>query len=410
MLLPIFFHNLPNQLTEYPIVQLAKGKNKRLKTGHLWIFSNEIIHPEHRPDPGTIVRVRDARGDHTGIGFYHPNSLIAVRLLSRDEITADTGFFSRRLEQAVRARKKMAHNTNAMRLVHSESDGLPGLIVDRYADGLVLQILSAGMDKQRNIVIDILTKLLQPSFIVLRNDHLMREREGLAINKEVIHGDKTDFPVSITENSVRYLVDPVDGQKTGFHLDQRDNRFLFRNFISDGDRVLDGFCHQGGFALNAALAGAGEVVAIDDTESVCDIARENVRLNSMEPVMTVYRADLMKHLPELADRGKPFDVINLDPPNFATNKKSVGPALRAYRKIHRHALEMLNPGGILTTSSSSHHITEDSFLESVQRACRDTGKRVQLLYKGGASSDHPALPEMPETGYLKFHIFRVTDI
>ncbi|MBP3192042.1 class I SAM-dependent rRNA methyltransferase [Natronogracilivirga saccharolytica] len=396
-------------MSDYPRVLLAKGKNKRLKSGHLWIFSNEIVHPEERPEPGTVVQVCEANGEHAGTGFYHPHSLIAIRLLSGQLLSVDAGFWKQRLGNAISARDSLAQSTNAMRLVHSESDGLPGLVVDKYAGGLVLQILSAGMEKQRNIIVDALKELLDPDFIVLRNDHAMRDREGLEQHTEVIHGEVNDLSVSITENSVMYRVDPVEGQKTGFYLDQRDNRVLFRHYISEGDRVLDGFCHYGGFALNAAQAGAKEVVAVDGVQSVCDAAQEHVRMNGLDEVISVQKADLMKKLPEWSAKGARFDAINLDPPNFATSKKSVGPALRAYRKIHRHALEMLQPGGILATSSCSHHITADAFLDSVRRACRDTGKRVQLLHEGGAAPDHPVLPEMPETGYLKFLIFRVVD-
>jgi len=395
----------------YPEVILAKGRDKRIHSGHLWIFSNELLPSTVRPEPGEVVAVRTSENRVAGIGFYHPNSLIAVRLLSRKPATIDRDFFMARLAQAVRNRESLTEVTNAVRLVHAESDGLPGLIVDRYGDGLVLQILSAGMERQRDIVVDVLRELLQPAFLILRNDHHMREREELPREKEFLIGDGSEIPVTITENSVSYQVDPLEGQKTGFYIDQRDHRMVFRRFIRSGDRVLDGFCHYGGFAMHAALAGAGEVVAVDDSDAVLECTTKNIRQNGLEHIVSTRKADLMKLLPDMAGEGNArFNVINLDPPNFATNRKSVGPALRGYRKLHRAALDLLEPGGILATSSCSHHITEDAFLDSVMRACRDSRRRVQLLYKGGHAMDHPVLPEMPETGYLKFFIFRVAEI
>lgn len=394
---------------EYPMVTLLRGREKRFKNGHQWIFSNELSPLENRPEPGDIVNLGNTAGKFLGVGFYHPHSLIAVRLLSRKPITVDQPFLDERITQAIRFRQKfLTKDSNAVRLVHAESDGLPGLIVDRYSNTLVLQILSAGMDRQRNIVISILKELVNPDRIILRNDHPMRKLESLNLEKETVFGPDNDIPLTITENSVKYLVDPLNGQKTGFYIDQRNNRMMFRKYINKGDRVLDAFCHSGGFALNAALAGAGEVLAVDDSGTVLEIANENFRINAFDHIITSIKADLMKLLPEMVQKKSQFDAINLDPPGFAANRKSVGAALRGYRKIHRAALDILAPGGILATSSCSHHITEEAFMETVQKAAMDTGKQVQLIYRGSNPPDHPVLPEMPETGYLKFLIFRRT--
>ncbi len=401
----------PDSHTDYPVLTLAKGKDKRLRNGHLWIFSNELLPATDRPAPGSIVTVQTAENRFAGTGFYHPNSLIAVRILSRNPVTIDRDFLAGRIVQAIRNRESLKKKTDAIRLVYAESDGLPGLVIDQYGEGLVLQILSAGMEMQRDIVVEILREELNPAFIILRNDHLMREREGLSQEREMLAGNSADIPVTITENSVSYLVDPMEGQKTGFYIDQREHRSVFGQFVKKDDRVLDAFCHFGGFAMHAALAGASEVLAVDDSEAVLEYTRKNCEQNGFGDVIRTQKADLMKLLPDMADkREERFNVINLDPPNFATNRKSVGPALRGYRKIHRAALSLLEPGGILATSSCSHHITEDAFLESVQRACRDSGRRVQLIYRGGNPQDHPILPEMPETGYLKFFIFRIINI
>ena len=396
---------------EYPLVTLLKGREKRFESGHQWIFSNELNPMDIRPEAGDIVNIGNTAGKILGVGFYHPHSLISVRLLSRKQIIVDEAFLEERISQAIQFRHKfLTKDNNAARLVHAESDGLPGLIVDRYANTLVLQILSAGMDRQRNIVISILKKLVNPDRIILRNDHPMRKLENLNLEKQIVFGTDNDIPLMITENSVHFLVDPLNGQKTGFYIDQRDNRMMFRKYINSGDRVLDAFCHSGGFALNAALAGAGEVLAVDDSGPVLEIARENYRINGFEHIITSRKADMMKLLPEMVQIKSRFDAINLDPPSFAANRKSVGAALRGYRKIHRAALTILTPGGILATSSCSHHITEDAFMETVQKAGRDTGKQVQLIYRGSNPPDHPILPEMPETGYLKFLIFRLTEL
>ncbi len=391
-------------------LKLQKNKDKRIKNGHLWIFSNEIEPVKEQPDPGSVVTIHDTNNKFLGTGFYHPNSLIAVRILSKNRITVNAAFFQKRIQQAIDARKSILSHTNALRLIHAESDGLPGLIVDSYDNGLVLQILSAGMENHRNTIISVIKELINPRFIIVRNDHIMREREGLDQEKRIIAGDSNDIPLEINENSLRYIIDPLEGQKTGFYIDQRDNRLVFRKYVSKGDRVLDAFCHLGGFAINAAFAGASDVLAIDNSTPVIEQAMENFRINNAEQTITTRKADLLQYLPEMAKEKTRFDVINLDPPNFAVNRKSVGPALRGYRKIHRAALEMLNPGGILATSSCSHHITKEAFLESVTRACKDTGRRVHLVYQGSNPEDHPVLPEMPETEYLKFFIFRVIDI
>ncbi len=393
----------------YKSIHLAKEKDKRLKKGHQWIFSNELVPTDHPLEIGQIVRVFDAGNAFKGIGYYHPNSLIAVRMLSRRDVTIDASFFKSRLKMAVALRDNVIRDTDAYRLIYAESDGLPGLIVDRYGDGLVLQILSAGMEKQRNIIIDTLGELLKPAFLILRNDNLMREREGLQQEKQVIVGNDDDIKVPITENSVHYTIDLLNGHRTGFYLDQRDNRKLFQSFIPEGAKVLDAFCHYGGFAVHAALGGASEVIAIDNSESVLASAVETIRRNDQESTISTQLGDLFQLLPGMAKKRASFDVINLDPPNLATNRKSVGPALREYRKIHGAALEMLKPGGILATSTCSHHITREAFMESIQRACKDSRRHVQLLHNGAHPPDHPTLPEMPETEYLKFFIFRVTE-
>lgn len=402
-----------------PVVKLLPGREKRLSSGHSWVFSNELESVSPVPPPGTVVTVQTSRGRLAGTGFYHPHSLIAVRLLSRTHVTVDHTFFEKRLSTAFELRARTVSGTNAVRLVHSESDQLPGLVIDRYGQVLCLQILSAGMEKQLPLLIDTLIKLQNPERIILRNDHHLREREGLTQGKKVVyHAPGTDessqeadsavtADITLFEHDLNYQMNPLEGQKTGFYIDQRDHRAMFSTFVREGDRVLDAFCYHGGFAMHAARAGASKVIAMDVAQSACDQTKANAALNHLQDRINVVQADVMQTLPAQTEATDKYDVINLDPPNFAPNRKSIGPALRAYRKLHKAAMRQLQAGGILSTASCSHHITREAFLDSVQRAANDTGNRVQMLFHGAHPPDHPVDPAMAETEYLKFFIFRI---
>ncbi len=388
-------------------IQLLKGKEKRIKDGHLWVFSNEIKPNEIVSEMGDVVRLMDANNNFLGTAFYHPNSLIALRVLSHQDTMIDESFFLRRLQKALSLRNKTIHNTDAYRLVHAESDMLPGLIVDCYNRGVVIQILSAGMEKQRHNVVNALKSLLNPIFIAFKNDHPMRQREGLTLYNELALGDKNDIPIEVTENSVRYSIDPFDSESTGMYLSQREHRKTLRQYITKGDRVLDAFCHHAGFAINAALGGASDVTAIDNSANAIEKARYMVELNQLQDSITTIQEDLKVSLPKMEKRKETFDVINLDPPDLALTRKNVGPALRQYRDFHGHAMKMLKPGGILATSCQSLHISRAAFMDSILRACKDVKREVQLLHRGENPADHPVKPEMPETDYLKFLVFQV---
>lgn len=412
-----------------PVVQLLPGREKRLESGHSWIFSNELATVSPVPPPGSVVTVQTSRGRLAGTGFYHPHSLIAVRLLSRSSIHVDHAFFEERLATAFELREQTVTGTNAVRLVHSESDQLPGLVIDRYERVLCLQVVSAGMELQLPTLIDTLIKLQNPELIILRNDHHLREREGLPQTKGIVynahdaeasrhaiaHADAGALAqdvqqiaqITLQEHGLYYQINALEGQKTGFYIDQRDHRAMFAKFVREGDRVLDAFCYHGAFAMHAAKAGASEVTAMDVARPACDQARANVTLNHLQNKINVVQADVMQVLPAQSDTSDKLDVINLDPPNFAPNRKSVGPALRAYRKLHRAAIRQLRAGGILATATCSHHITGEAFLNTVQRAANDTGNRVQMLFRGAHPPDHPVDPAMAETEYLKFFIFRI---
>lgn len=387
-------------------IYLARHRDKRLKRGHPWVFSNEITQIEGKPSVGEVVRICRMDGTYLGVGLYHPHSLIAVRVLSREEVTIDRSFFRERLIQSIRSRTLVYPEADAMRLVHSESDGLPGLIIDKYNKAVSIQVNSAGMERFIDVIADIIQELIDPDVIVLRNDSGLRHLEGLDQEQRVLRGDSEKVTQYIHEGEVTYYVNALLGQKTGFYLDQRENRAHLARFINEGDHVFDAFCNEGGFALHAARAGAGRILAADQSTDVLRRAEENARLNKVEHLIEFRQADLMKELNSILSNNT-FDVINLDPPNFTRSKKHVGTARQAYRKLHQAAIEHLKPGGILASASCSHHISEETFLESVLLAAERSGKALKIVFRGSHPFDHPVLLGMPETEYLKFFIFQI---
>ncbi len=325
-----------------------------------------------------------------------------MRLLTRSEEEIDFSFFRARIEQALSLRKTLYPQGDVYRLVHGESDLLPGLIVDKYGDMISVQTLSAGMDRRLTLICDVLDALFHPAGIVERNESHLRSLEGLPEKTGIVRGE--NHAVVVSENGISYAVDVLNGQKTGFFLDQRENRKNFRRYAR-GKSVLDCFCNEGGFALNAAYAGAEHVAAVDSSEQAIAAARENARRNGFAAIdWTVGDAfELLRRQPPGS-----LDVVNLDPPSFARSRKDVTAARRAYRELHGLALGALRPGGILTTASCSHHILEATLLETVVQAAGAAGRLVRLLERRGAAPDHPVLPAMPETSYLKFAVFFVS--
>ncbi len=387
-------------------VFLAKHRDKRLRRGHPWVFSNEITQIEGSPEVGELVRVCRMDGAFLGVGFYNPHSLIAVRILTKLDQVIDRNFFRNRLIQSIRSRRLVYPDADALRLVHSESDGLPGLIVDMYNKAVSIQINSAGMEQHLNIIAELISELVEPDVLVLRNDSSLRNLEGLPIEQRVLSGDPEAVTQLIHEGSIKYRMDALHGQKTGFYLDQRENRVAFARFVNEGDHVFDAFCNEGGFALHAARAGAGRILAADQSSEVLRRATANVHLNGVEAQIEFRQCDLMKDMQSILAENT-FDVINLDPPNFTKSKKNVGTARQAYRRLHQVAIDHLKSGGILATSSCSHHITEETFLESVHLAAERSGKSLKIVFRGSHPIDHPVLLGMPETEYLKFFIFSI---
>ncbi len=382
---------------------LRKNEEHRVLAGHPWVFSNEIREIVGSPAAGDIVRLVRSSGTTLGIGFYHPHSLIAFRLLSPNPETIDAEFFVRRFSRALELRSMLFPGSTVYRLVHSEADDLPGLIVDRYNGYVVLQTLSAGMEMRLPMICDALESVLHPDAILERNESPLRTLEQLPQRKGVLRG--TPARITIEEHGLRYAVDLLEGQKTGFFLDQRENRALAARYCAHGS-VLDCFCNDGGFALNAARGGAESVLGLDISADAVQRAGANAALNGISNVQ-FQQVDVFEALGAAAGRGERFDSIILDPPSFTRSKKNVQPAKKGYRDLHMKAFALLRRGGILLTASCSHHIESGVFLDIIEESARKCGRKLQLLDWRGASPDHPTIPAIPETRYLKFGVFRV---
>lgn len=383
---------------------LRKNEEHRILAGHQWVFSNEIKGIHGNPEAGDVIELLRHDEKLLGVGFYNPHSLIAFRLLSRESEAVTFEFFERRIMQALQLRKRLYPGAESYRLVHGEADFLPGLVIDKYNEFLSLQTLSVGMDRRLTLICDVLESVFHPKAIIERNESPLRSLEQLPLNKGVLRG--TIGQTIISEHDAKFKVSLLEGQKTGFFLDQRENRLALRRYARNAS-VLDCFCNEGGFAIYAARGGAKHVWGIDSSESAIANARVNATINEI-PAVKFEVADVFTRLPELHATGEQFDVVVLDPPSFSRNKKTVATALKGYKEINAGAARLLIPGGILLTASCSHHVTAESFVTAVEDGARAAHRSLQLLEWRGASADHPTLPSMPETAYLKFGIFAVT--
>jgi 23S rRNA (cytosine1962-C5)-methyltransferase len=377
------------------IVRLQR--TSRILAGHLWIFSNELATSPKNFEPGSIVELRDRKDIFLGIGYINPHSLIAVRILTRQREEINAEFFRKRILDALEYRRRFIQKTNAYRAVFSEGDFLPGLIVDKFNDCLSVQILTAGMEKQTAVILGILDEIFSPSTIVLKNDSAARLLEGLMQEKKLVKGSLDILPV-IDENGVRFEIDPLTGQKTGFFLDQKENRLRFRE-IAAGEG-LDLFCYAGAWSIQLASRGA-KVKGVDDSEAALVQARRNTELNGLKDKCTFIRADVFDVLKKEISIGSRYGFIVLDPPAFVKSKAKIREAVRGYREINAYAMELLETGGLLATSSCSYHIDNVTFLEMLRSAARDAGRQVRLVEMRSQGHDHPVLLSMPETGYLK---------
>ncbi|SHK13241.1 class I SAM-dependent rRNA methyltransferase [Rhodothermus profundi] len=391
-------------------VVLKPGKDKLLRRGYPWVFANQLHRIEGEPRSGDVVEITAADGTTYGLGFYHEHSQIAVRFLTPDpNAQIDAGFFRRRLERALALRQAAFGDSTHYRLVFSESDGLPGTIIDRYGDVLTWTCLCYGMEQRRELLLDLLEELLRPRAIIERNDHALREKDGLPQRRGVLRG-QYGGPVEIVEEGVRFRVDVLEGLKTGFFLDQRLHRPVVAR-LARGRRVLDVFSADGGFGLMAAAHGAAHVHLLDISETAMERARTNARLNGLDTNrLTFDVANALDRLGELVAQGATYELIVLDPPAFARSKRHLDDARRAYQRINISALRLLPPGGLLATASCSQAVDEATFLKIIHYSARRAGCALRLLYRGTQPPDHPVLEAMPETAYLKFFLFqKLTD-
>lgn len=382
-------------------VTVRKRGAERVRARHLWVYRSDVSDvAEARP--GEIVRVADPRGRILGRALYSSRSQIALRMIAFDDVETDRDFWLARLAAAERLRQKVVRDATAYRLVYSESDLLPSLIVDRFDDCLVVQTLSQGMEALKPMWLELLIERYGPRAVIERNEGKVRDLEGLPRTAGVLYGtDPGEFIVE--EGGVRFAVNLLEGQKTGAFLDQRENRIAAAGYGQG--RALDCFTFQGGFALHLART-ATEVTAVDVSGAAIEQARRNAALNAASNVVCV-EANVFDYLRELEVAGEHFDCINLDPPAFAKNRAAVEGATRGYKEINLRAMKLLRPGGTLITSTCSYHMSEDAFLNVIADAAADAGRAAQVIEKRGQSRDHPVLVSMPETYYLKCLILRI---
>jgi 23S rRNA (cytosine1962-C5)-methyltransferase len=377
-------------------IKLKKKEERRVQRGHPWVFSNEVQDLSADAVPGEPVEVRDFTGNFLGRGYVNPRSLIAVRILTRKQEDMDAAFFTRKIGSARDLRKGLGFG-ESFRAVFSEGDGLPGLIVDKYADTLVVQSLTAGIDGMLDLVLAALREVYSPKTIVLRNDTASRALEGLGQETRVVLGE-TSGMMEFEESGIRYRVNVLEGQKTGFFFDQRENRLALKD-LARGRRTLDCFCYVGAWALSAAQYGATEVIGIDSSEKAVTLARSNAELNNLSVKFVV--GDVFEKLRELEKQKERFGCIVLDPPAFVKNRAKVREALKGYKEINLRGMRLLEPGGFLVTCSCSHHIDQELFREMLIDAAWSAGRQARLLEMRSQSRDHPMLLAAKESQYLK---------
>ncbi len=393
-------------------VTLKKGEGRSLKAGGLWVYDNEIASVLGGGENGTLAAVRDFDGYPMGIGVYNEKSTIRVRMLTRGKQTeVNEEFLRNRVRDAWEYRKKTV-DTSSCRVIFGEADWLPGIVVDKFSDVLVVESLSLGTDRFKMLIVNALQELMKQDGIEIRgvyerSDAKVRELEGM----ERIKGFLTepfDTLVEITENGVRYQVDIQDGQKTGFFLDQKYNRLAIQK-LCRGAKVLDCFTHTGSFALNAGIAGASEVLGVDASELAIRQAEINARLNGLEDRVSFRVADVFDLLPKLEEDGERYDVVILDPPAFTKSRTATKQAIKGYREINMRGLKLVRDGGFLATCSCSHFMTPELFTETIAQAARSVHKRLRQVEYRTQAADHPILWAADESYYLKFYIFQVCE-
>ncbi|MFQ9933361.1 MAG: class I SAM-dependent rRNA methyltransferase [Lachnospiraceae bacterium] len=396
----------------YPIVTLKKGEGRTINAGGMWIFDNEIDKIDESFENGGLVLVKAFNGYPLGIGFINTFSKIRIRLLTRSTDTViDKAFFEKRLINAWEYRKKTV-DTSSCRIVFGEADFLPGLVIDKFSDVLVVESLALGIDKYKSLIVNTLKEILESDGVLIRgvyerSDAKVRTNEGMERIKGFI-GDEFNTDVEIIENGVRYIVDVKDGQKTGFFLDQKYNRLAIQKLCKNA-KVLDCFTHTGSFALNAGIGGAKSVLGVDASELAVSQAEKNAELNGLSGSVKFLCTDVFELLPELERKGEKYDVIILDPPAFTKSRSSVKNAVKGYKEINLRAMKLIKNGGFLATCSCSHFMSYELFTETINKAARDVHRYLRQVEFRTQAPDHPILWSSNESYYLKFYIFQVLD-
>lgn len=393
------------------IVNLKKGEGRTIKAGGMWVYDNEIESIMGDAPDGTLVEVHDFDGYFMGIGFINRRSKLTVRMMSRHQHVIDEDFIEQRVSDCVEYRKHTV-DMSSCRLVFGEADFLPGIVIDKFSDVLVVESLALGIDRFKPMIVDKLKKVLDENGMNIRgvyerSDAKVRLNEGLERFKGFI-GEEFDTKVMIEENGVKYYVDVQDGQKTGFFLDQKYNRKAIWK-ICPGAKVLDCFTHTGSFALNAGMAGAASVLGVDASELGVEQARENAKLNGLEDRVSFVCRDVFELLPELEKKGEKFDFVILDPPAFTKSRSSIKNAVKGYREINLRAMKLVKDGGYLATCSCSHFMDTELFTKTIGEAARNVHKRLRQIEFRTQAPDHPVLWASDSSLYLKFYIFQVVD-
>ena len=380
------------------------NRTSRINAGHLWVFSNELAESPKGLPSGGLVELRDKKGVFYGIGYCNPNSLISIRILSREVRPIDEEFFKERITEAVAFRRRFIKDTDAYRVVYSESDRVPGLIIDRYGDSVSIQILTLGMDRLTDMILSAVEAVMAPQTICLRNDSNSRTLEGLPLEKRLVKGTLDPLPIIHDHNTV-FEADLLGGQKTGFFLDQAANRRAFAGLAGEGT-ALDLFCYAGAWSVKLGQAGA-TVTGVDSSEAAIVQARKNAALNNLTDKCTFVKSDVFDLVKAEVGAGRSYDFVVLDPPAFVKSKAKINEAIRAYRELNTLSMRLLKPHGLLATSSCSHHIDNQTFIEILREAGRDAGRRTRIIESRSQPPDHAISIAMPETEYLKCVILEV---
>ena len=385
-------------------LHLKLNRHKRIAAGHLWAFAGEITEKYHQMEPGDPVVLCTAQGKILGRGYINPHSLIAVRLLTRGDEAWDDQLFQKRINSALKYRESVCTGWEARRLIYSESDGLPGLIVDQYGDHLVIQSLTAGIERRLEIITQAMVEIVKPRSIYLRGDSTYRSLEGLQKRKEALFGEPPS-EITFTENNVNYTAHIIDGQKTGFYLDQRANREMLKG-ICAGKRILDLFSYTGAWGIRSLFEGAREAIMVDSSKRVIEWGMEDALKNNVASKSVFIEADVNEFLDDCQSRGERFDVVILDPPGLISSRKHITAGTAVYKALNKKVFMLVTSGGYVVSCSCSHHMSRDNHLTLIGEAAQRANRHIRLVRSGCQPPDHPILPGHPETDYLKCWLFQ----